>query len=579
MADAALAALSIVASRSTPREAEMASAVVEHHLIITSDLGSRPIISRHIFGLFVEHLGRCVYDGLVDAESGRAREDVIAALRELACPNLRWPGGCFADAYHWRDGVGPTAARPRRINQHWGGVIEDNRFGSAEFLELCAAVGCEPYVVGNVGSGTVQEMRDWLEYLTQPDGTTLSIERQAHNAGRTEPWVVRFWGVGNESWGCGGDMDVREYAAHYRRFASFLAPPAGAPPICRIACGANGRDLSWTDGMMTLCKRGGSGCGAKGGAARFAMEALSLHLYCSVRAEGLTGHSDEGAAGQAAWFRLMEKARAFGETLAAHVAVMDRHDPERKVSLAIDEWGVWYAGCGGSSHEPTTGCQRTDAASEPAAATASEVRPGGARAPPLLEQPCTLRDALVAALCLHHMIGACERVFLANLAQAVNVLHAPLTTSAADGALMRTPTFHALAMLAVHQGATRLHTQLTRTSPYNHGAAAVPRISAVASTAADGERHYVSLVHTHPHAGTTMAIELRGFGRASASSMRIESARVLTARTMGSADCAPAQLPPHAARLTEQAVLRVELPPKSLVLVTLCKSASALPVV
>lgn len=294
MADASLilslvnqrtAAIAAAASRGCNEEGDAL-------LVVSVDLGDRPTISRHLFGLLLEHLGRCVYDGVWDCHVGTLRTSIVDALRELRTPNLRWPGGCFADGYHWRDGIGSREQRPKRVNQHWGGGLDNNAFGTAEFLDLCEQVGCEPYIVGNVGSGTVAEMRDYHEYLTYPAGSTLAEERRAN--GRDAPWAVRLWGVGNEPWGCGGDMDVRTYAAEYRRFACFLSAHGSAPPLVRVACGANGRDLAWTEGMMSLCtKRGGSG------RVRFAMEALSVHLYCSVRTEGITGH-EQGAAEQGA---------------------------------------------------------------------------------------------------------------------------------------------------------------------------------------------------------------------------------------------------------------------------------------
>jgi len=509
-------------------------AVADATLVVSTDLGARPEISRHIFGLMLEHLGRSINGGICDEQDGAARTDIISALRELRTPNLRWPGGCFADGYHWRDGVGPREDRPRRVNHHWGKGVEDNSFGSREFLELCEAVACEPYIVGNVGSGTVQEMSDWLEYLTHPGGTTLSDLRKQH--GRIEPHAVRLWGVGNEPWGCGGDMDARTYAAEFRRFACFLSAPLGAPALNRVACGANGRDTAWTEAMMSLCKKvGGSG------RVRFSMEALSVHVYCSVRREGITGR-EQGAAAQDAWFKVMQKAFEFGETLRIHAAIMDRHDPERLVALYVDEWGMWYA-------EPP------DEAAGPV-----PVLPGAAR----LEQSCTLREALVATVCLHAMIECCERVKLANLAQAVNVLHCPLRV--AGGKLVRTPTFHALEMLTPHMQCQRLDSQLLHGSLFNHGAAAVPRLSAVASADAQCTRIYVSIVHVHPYAPMSIDLELRGVG--ASAKLHVEQARVLTGDMMCADECIPREAP-ESVTLAGQSRLRLQLPPRSLLVVTL----------
>ena len=491
---------------------------------------------------------------------GTPRSEVIEALRDLRTPNLRWPGGCFADGYHWQDGIGPREQRPRRVNQHWS-AIESNAFGSAEFLALCESVGAAPYVVGNLGSGTVQEMRDWLEYLTHPGGTTLADLRAAH--GNATPWAVRLWGVGNEAWGCGGDMDAATYAAEFRRYACFLSASPGAAPLIRVACGANGRDVGWTETIMRLCRKGTH---------HFAMEALSVHLYCSVRAEGVTGWE---APSEATWFTLMKKADTFGQALREHVAVMDRFDPERRVALYVDEWGVWYAtkappasASDAPPPSPGGGAQGTGHEAMPA------THPAGAG---LLEQPPSLRDALVAALCIHRMMEHCERVQLANLAQAVNVLHAPLQTvkrpsAAHEGAtsvtIVRTPTFHVLSMLMGHREASRLHVCATRTAPYTYGAEGVPRLSLVGTRCGRTGACHLSIVHTHPHAETTLSIELRGFG---VSALRVRRATVLTG-AMGAVAAERAPLRPEAAKLNGS-TLRVAVPARSLTVVELAADA------
>jgi len=543
--------LSLVASRELPRppdapvkEPEVAC---DARLIVSADVGNRPLISKHLFGLMLEHLGRCVYGGVCD-EASLARSEVVSALRELQTPNLRWPGGCFADGYHWQDGVGPREARPRRVNQHWGGGIEGNSFGTNEFLELCEQIGCEPYIVGNVGSGTVRELRDWHEYTTYPSGSSLADLRCAH--GRAEPWAVRLWGIGNEPWGSwGGDMDVHTYASEYKRYACFLASAPGVPPLTRVASGANGRDDAWTDGMMSMCKKP-----AAGGRVRFAMEALSVHLYCSVRREGITGREATSAAQEAAYFTLLQKADGFRQALRAHLTVMDRHDPERLVALYVDEWGVWYA----EPPRPVAG-----APVEPPQPPCTSA---------LLEQACTLKDALVAALCLHAMIDSCERVQLANLAQAVNVLHAPLRT--ANGELVRTPTFHALSLLNRHMACTRLDVQQPHALYFNHGTSAVPRLSYAVSMESTGTRDattiHVSVVHVHPHAAVSLDFELRGFG----TSPKLQQKRsMVLAGRMDAIDCVPVELGAEGANMSESGThLRLALPPASLVVVTLTLS-------
>ena len=287
-------------------------------LVVSADLGERPQVSRHLFGLFLEHLGRCIYDGVADP-SGCVREDVVQALLELRVPNLRWPGGCFADGYHWRDGIGPPEQRTRTVNQHWGGGVESNRFGSHEFMALCEAVKAEPYIVGNVGSGgvretcylttyfttyhlltyllllllQVREMADWLEYLTYAGESSLAAERAAN--GRGAPWKLRFWAVGNESWGCGGDMSAARYAEEFRRFGCFLRLH-GETPLCKIACGADDDDYAWTATMMQQARKG----------RRWLLQMLSLHVYCAMKVEGVTASAD----GEAAWAVVLGKVSA-----------------------------------------------------------------------------------------------------------------------------------------------------------------------------------------------------------------------------------------------------------------------------
>jgi len=261
-------------------------------LVVSADLGERPQVSRHLFGLFLEHLGRCIYDGVADP-SGCLRDDVAQALLELRVPNLRWPGGCFADGYHWRDGIGPPEQRTRTVNQHWGGGVESNRFGSHEFMALCEAVKAEPYIVGNVGSGGVREMADWLEYLTYAGESSLAAERAAN--GRAAPWKLRFWAVGNESWGCGGDMSAARYAEEFRRFGCFLRLH-GETPLCKIACGADDDDYAWTATMMQQARKG----------RRWLLQMLSLHVYCSMKVEGVTASAE----GEAAWAVVLGKVSA-----------------------------------------------------------------------------------------------------------------------------------------------------------------------------------------------------------------------------------------------------------------------------
>src|ERR1051325_10248290 len=250
-------------------QAETGSASTNHLVIHADKPGAT--INRNIYGQFSEHLGHCVYEGLWVGEESSIpntrgiRNDVVAALKRIKVPVLRWPGGCFADEYHWADGIGPRDQRPSMINTHWGGVTENNHFGTHEFLELCQQLGCEPYICGNLGSGTVQEMQQWVEYLTF-DGVSPMADLRRSN-GREQPWHVRFWGVGNENWGCGGNMTAEQYALEYRRYQTY-ARDFGDNQLYKIACGPRNDDYHWTE---TLMKNGRNMRG------QFLMHGLGLH--------------------------------------------------------------------------------------------------------------------------------------------------------------------------------------------------------------------------------------------------------------------------------------------------------------
>ncbi|MHC4155402.1 MAG: alpha-N-arabinofuranosidase, partial [Planctomycetota bacterium] len=237
-------------------------------LVVNVDKGTE-IINRNIYGHFAEHLGRCIYDGFWVGEASSIpntrgiRNDVVAALRAIKIPVLRWPGGCFADTYHWKDGVGPRQKRPPIVNVFWGGVTEKNEFGTHEFLDLCEQLGCEPYICGNVGSGTVRELQEWVEYTTlDGEGPMSNLRRQN---GRDKPWKVKYWGIGNENWGCGGRMRPEYYADQYRRFSTYVRR-YGDNEVYRIACGANSRNFEWTRVLMLQAGK--------------SMQALAFHYYC-----------------------------------------------------------------------------------------------------------------------------------------------------------------------------------------------------------------------------------------------------------------------------------------------------------
>jgi alpha-N-arabinofuranosidase len=433
-------------------------------------------IHRNVHGHFAEHLGRCIYEGLWVGEDSAIphtrgiRQDVVAALRKLKVPVLRWPGGCFADEYHWRDGIGPRANRPRMINTHWGGVVENNHFGTHEFMDLCEQIGAEPYVCGNVGSGSVEEMMEWVEYLTSDADSSLGNLRRRN--GREAPWKLRHFGIGNESWGCGGNMRPEFYADNYRRYSTFVKNYPGQR-IERIACGPNGADFNWTEVLMKLAGK--------------QMDGLSLHWYTlPTNNWQLKGSSTEF--GEDEWHSTLVQTLRMDELIARHSALMDQHDPEQRVSLVVDEWGTWY-----------------------------DVEPG--THPGFLYQQNTLRDAVAAAVNLNVFHRHAERVRMANIAQMVNVLQAVILTD--QGKMILTPTYHVFEMYQVHQGATLVPVRL-EAPDYRLGDASVPMLDASASRDADGRIH-LSIVNLDPVRPATVVV--RGLSGAA-------TGRVLTADSM-----------------------------------------------
>lgn len=366
-----------------------------------------PTISKYIYGQFAEHLGRCIYEGVWvghDSEIPNVngiRSDVVAALKQINVPVVRWPGGCFADEYHWKDGIGPKENRKKIVNTHWGGVTEDNTFGTHEFFDLIDQLDCEAYVNGNVGSGTVYEMQEWVDYITNPGESPMASLRREN--GRQEPWKMAFFGVGNESWGCGGNMRPEYYADLYRQYQTYVRQ-YGQEKNYKIACGPNIDDYHW---MEVLMKQ----------ATPF-MDGISLHHYA------LTGAwEDKGPAlnfAESQWYSLLDSAKKMDELITKHSTIMDKFDPEKRVGLIVDEWGSWLA-----------------------------VEPG--TNPGFLYQQNTIRDAMVAAITLNIFHKHADRVQMANIAQMVNVLQAMLLTDGED--MLKTPTYHVFDLYQNHQDA------------------------------------------------------------------------------------------------------------------------------
>jgi alpha-L-arabinofuranosidase len=429
-------------------------------------------IDRNIYGHFAEHLGRCIYEGIWVGEDSAIphvsgiRNDVVSALRKIKVPVLRWPGGCFADEYHWMDGIGPREQRPTMINTHWGGVVENNHFGTHEFFDLCELLDTEPYVCGNVGSGTVKEMSQWVEYINFDGKSPMTDLRKAN--GREEPWKMKYFGVGNENWGCGGRMRPEYYADLYRRYGLY-ARDYGDNKLYRIACGASGDDYRWTEVLMDVV-------GTEGFRRGPYMDGLALHYYTSIRR--LADGSRTGSAtsfDEAEWAEIIAKGLFMEELVRKHGTIMDKYDPKGKVDMIVDEWGTWY-----------------------------EVEPG--THPRFLYQQNSIRDAIVAATHFDIFHKYAHRVRMTNIAQTVNVLQAMILTDKEK--MIVTPTYHVFEMYSVHQDATMVPIDV-QSEEYAFGDYSFPAVSASASVDADGKLH-ITLSNANPHKDINVSVFVRG---------------------------------------------------------------------
>ena len=409
-------------------------------------------INPEIQGHFSEHLGRCIYEGIFVGKDSSIpnvngmRTDVVEALKDIQIPVLRWPGGCFADEYHWKDGIGPAEGRKKMINTHWGGVVEDNSFGTHEFFELCRQIGCETYINGNMGSGTVQEMSEWVEYMTF-DGVSPMADLRAEN-GHEKPWTVDFFGIGNENWGCGGNMNPEFYGNMYRRYQTFVRDYDGNKKIRKIACGANSDDYEWTQEVMKACFRRISP------QQHGMMDGLSLHYYTVPETWDHKGSATEFA--EKDWYKTMKKTMYMEELIRRHSAIMDQYDPDKKVGMIVDEWGTWY-----------------------------DVEPG--TNPGFLYQQNTMRDALVAGINLNLFNKHSDRVKMANIAQMVNVLQSMILTEGEK--LVKTPTYHVFDLYQVHQENDLLASSLETEQVGLEDEYMVPNLTESVSVDANGVLH------------------------------------------------------------------------------------------
>ncbi|MDE0547616.1 alpha-N-arabinofuranosidase [Microbacterium sp. C7(2022)] len=493
-------------------------------IVINADL-PEATINRHLYGHFAEHLGRCIYGGFYVGEDSDIpnvrgiRSDVVEALRKIAIPNLRWPGGCFADEYHWRDGIGPRAERPRMINTNWGDIEENNHFGTHEFFDLCEMLGADAYVAGNVGSGTVQEMSDWVEYITRAGDSPMARLRREN--GREEPWKVPFWGIGNEPWGCGGSMDPAHYAAEARRYATFCRDH-GDNKLYRIAAGASDDDVAWTKALMEAISC--FGCQKE---PTNIYQGLSFHYYSALNMEhGARGSSTDFDEGE--YYALMSKAQDVGRVIQTHKRVMDTYDPARKVGLVLDEWGTWW-----------------------------DVEPG--THPGFLYQQNTLRDALVAAVHFDQFHRHADRLIMANIAQTVNVLQAMILTDEQTGEMILTPTYHVFEMNRGHHDATAVHTRILDAPEARVAAGRRLEVASASASVKDGAM-LVSLSNLDLDTPLEIVFDIRGASVADASGRLLAADTVHEHNSVGARDAvSPAPLPvePHPAGA------KVILPPHS----------------
>ncbi len=480
----------------------------------------KQVIPKEIYGHFAEHLGRCIYDGIwVGPDSdipniNGYRKDIVEALKELKIPVLRWPGGCFADTYHWMDGIGPVDERPMIKNVFWGGTMEDNSFGTHEFFNLCELLGCEPYLSANVGSGTVKEMTDWLEYITSDEDTPMAELRRKN--GREKPWKLKYVGVGNESWGCGGEMTPEYYADLYRQYSGYcqLYTPGR---IVRVASGANSWDVNWTDVVM-------------GNAGARRMEAISVHYYTVAGTEW----NDKGPSlgwGEYRYFMGVKKGLEMDKLISNHVEKMDKHDPRNRVELYVDEWGIWTDPLPGSTEGH-------------------------------LFQQNTMRDALIASTTLDIFHRHLERVKMANIAQVVNVLQSMVLTS--GDTLVLTPTYHVFNMYKNHMEGTFIPVDYEDPG-YTYKEETIPAIHNTVSKNSEG-KYTLTFSNLDPEKSNEVLIPMGKQGV-----KKVINAQVLTAKIYNEYNSfkEPERIKPEDFKgySYKKGELKIELPPLSVILI------------
>ncbi len=476
-------------------------------------------IDRNIYGQFSEDLGHCIYGGIwVGPDSpipnvDGIRKDIVEALRTIKVPVLRWPGGCFADSYHWMDGIGPRNARPKTINADWGGVVDDNAFGTAEFLEFCRLIGCQPYITGNLGSGTVQELSQWVEYVNSDNDSYITELRKKN--GRDKPWGVEYWGLGNESWACGGNMTPEYYSDLVRRYGTFMRTYGKYRPF-KIASGPYGDNYNWTKVVMKMAGK--------------YIDGLSLHYYSWATKKTATDFDESG------WFDIMNQTLKLNELIDKQSAIMDKYDPQRRVALVVDEWGTWYKVQSGTN-------------------------------PHFLYQQNTMRDAVAAASNLNIFNNHCARVRMACIAQMVNVLQSMILTK--GDSMIVTPTYYVFDMYKVHQDAMMVPARVV-SAKYTYDGKPLPAINCSASIDTTGKMH-ISLVNIDPDTSQQTTIILKGFGAAKIDGHILTSGKMNAHNSFNDPDAVRPESFSHFTLKGNR--LAVELPPMSVVVLELSGKA------
>lgn len=509
--NACVSALILFAASSAASAEVRGSAVVDAR-------SSGVLIRPDVYGQFAEHLGTGIEGGIWVGEGSSIpnirgyRRDVVEALQKLKVPVVRWPGGCFADIYRWRDGIGPRAQRPVTLNKWWGNTEEKNHFGTHEFFDFAELIGAKTYLNVNVGTGTPAEAREWVEYISSPTNSSLAQLRRSN--GREKPWTIDYIGIGNEMWGCGGNLKAAEFSPMVRLFSTFIREEKG-PKI--IAGGPTGDDFKWTEELME--------------SSRNQIDAISLHNYTLPTGDwakkGPAVGFDEDA-----WAATFVRTRATEGMIRGHDERMDKHDPGNKLGLMVAEWGTWF-----------------------------DATPGTNSA--FLQQENTLRDALVAATNFHIFHRHADRVHMANIAQMVNVLQAMIHTEGAR--MVLTPTYHAFMLYQPFQGAQAVPVQVT--SPeYQAGTSKLPALDVTAARDSSGALH-VAIVNVDPDEGAEIDLQLLGnVGR------KIEG-QLLTAPRMDSLNSLAGKqevaLTPFNGARWQAGKLRVRMPSKSVVRLTL----------